>query len=408
MSIEKKEKKKNQSICVHSYLQKRKITLHFSLNCDSSPMGNNTVKSDLIQLIPSETAPGSVCDTVPDDPEDVILVCYFTLINFYVIKECLVKIYNYVRFFQDENELINFVKSIQTENIFLVISSEIRQELLLEFSLAASIDSIFIYSNSKEVITSKASKINGIYTSTSDLMRSIRKNIRLREKQPETFTVYNKNQKNTRVLTQESGSFLFLQFFKDVLINMQQTSESKIEMIEKCKAYYADKTIELQDIELFNRTYKSTDAIKWYTKQSFVYRIINEALRTEDMDALFAFRFFIIDLCRNLRSGYPAIKKRYHTLTLYRGFSLSTDEIQLFKDNVGNLISLNGFLSTSHLRSVAFEFANKSKKRQAEKVLLEIHVNMKFANKVIMADVAKYSDFPEESEVLFDLGMFIS
>jgi hypothetical protein len=126
------------------------------------------------------------------------------------------------------------------------------------------------------------------------------------------------------------------------------------------------------------------------------------------MDALFAFRFFIIDLCRNLRSGYPAIKKRYHTLTLYRGFSLSTDEIQLFKDNVGNLISLNGFLSTSHLRSVAFEFANKSKKRQAEKVLLEIHVNMKFANKVIMADVAKYSDFPEESEVLFDLGMFIS
>ncbi len=46
-------------------------------------------------------------------------------------------------------------------------------------------------------------------------------------------------------------------------------------------------------IDQFAREHRSEKAICWYSKQSFVYKLINKALRTEYMDLLYKFRFFI-------------------------------------------------------------------------------------------------------------------
>jgi hypothetical protein len=371
------------------------------------PMGNKEAKSDAVELIPSEPTVVTVDDILPVDQEDIQLIWYSTSANFHAIKESLLKISNYVHFVYSEDECLDFIKTVKSEKIFLILSSNICQDLLCKFNSFDVIDSIFIYSDSKEVTTNATTKIVGIYTCEFDLIESIRKTMRLCEKQQAAFSLYDQQEKNTRNLTQESGSFLFFQLFKDVLLNMQRTPESKKEMIERCKDYFHRNTKELQNIDLFNKTYKSTEAVQWYTQNSFVYRLVNKALRTEDIEALYTFRFFIVDMCTNLCSKYNVLKKQQQILKLYRGVILSAEEIQRLNDNVGKLMVHNGFLSTSRLRSVALDFAKKSTKRKAEPVLFEIDFNLNNANKIVAADVAEFSAFEDEQEILFDLGIFI-
>jgi hypothetical protein len=61
-----------------------------------------------------------------------------------------------------------------------------------------------------------------------------------------------------------------------------KSSEAKDEMLSECRAYYRNNREELISIDKFERNYCSIDAIEWYTKSCFLYRIINKALRTED------------------------------------------------------------------------------------------------------------------------------
>ena len=89
---------------------------------------------------------------------------------------------------------------------------------------------------------------------------------------------------------------------------------------------------------------------------------------------------------------------------LYRGLKLTKGEINQMLDNIGRLVSMNGFFSTSRDIDQAVRFATKSSQRSdAIGVLLEIDgdVNM---DKMIFADIAQFSAYPKEQEVLFDLG----
>ncbi|CAF5081666.1 unnamed protein product, partial [Rotaria sp. Silwood1] len=130
----------------------------------------------------------------------------------------------------------------------------------------------------------------------------------------------------------------------------------------------------------------------------------NKALRTEDYEAMLVLRFFILDLCENLRQKYEEIKQHSHIVIFYRGLKLTSQEIYNLKQNVDETIATNGFLSTSRSKGVAYAFAKKGTKRSnVETVMLEIDVDMSKVT-VILADIAQYSDYPEEQEILFDSG----
>lgn len=92
-------------------------------------------------------------------------------------------------------------------------------------------------------------------------------------------------------------------------------------------------------------------------------------------------------------------------LKLYRGLKLSQNEIANFEQNIGILISTNGYLSTSRLRPVAYHFAKKRTNREGVVgALFEYQVDLKQVKKIVIADIAQYSAFPEEAEVLVDIG----
>jgi hypothetical protein len=139
----------------------------------------------------------------------------------------------------------------------------------------------------------------------------------------------------------------------------------------------------------------------------FLFRFINKALRTEDVEVLYHFRFYIIDLCKQLELKFIELKRtQTDVLKLYRGLKLSHSEIKNFEQNLGNLISTNGYLSTSRLHSVAYTFAKKPINREGIVcALFQYEVDLNEVKKIVLADIAQYSAFPDEAEVLVDIGM---
>jgi tetratricopeptide (TPR) repeat protein len=174
-----------------------------------------------------------------------------------------------------------------------------------------------------------------------------------------------------------------------------------------CRHYYRRNSKQLKLIDDFDRNYRPEIAIQWYSKQSFVYKLVNKALRSEDIDQLYTFRFFIGDLSKNLaREHQKIVLSGERVLTVYRGVKLSNGELDQLKENQDKLISMNGYLSTSRLRQKALAFATKPTKRSdALPVLFEIECDVQqLGDNAIFADISMFSEYPDEKEVLFDLS----
>jgi tetratricopeptide (TPR) repeat protein len=130
-------------------------------------------------------------------------------------------------------------------------------------------------------------------------------------------------------------------------------------------------------------------------------------LRTEDIDLLYIFRFFINDLSESLRNEHEKILSSEETLlTVYGGAKLDQEEFDKLKENQGKLISTNGYLSTSRVRERALAFAKKATKRtDVVFVFFQIDCDIKLIGRsIVFGDVARYSQYPHEEEVLFDLN----
>ena len=174
-------------------------------------------------------------------------------------------------------------------------------------------------------------------------------------------------------------------------------------MLSICRNYYRNNKKQIKKIEQFRVSYTSDKAIEWYTDECFIYKLLNKALRVEDIELLHIFRFFIIDLCAALERESLEWKNKA-TLTTFRGTQIPSDELERLKENNGKIISINGFLSTSRNIDVVLAFAGESIPHAIfQAVLFEIEVNPSMRT-VVFADVGKKSRMKDEEEVLFTLN----
>jgi hypothetical protein len=223
------------------------------------------------------------------------------------------------------------------------------------------------------------------------------------------FNIFDRTeQRSTRDLTRNSAAFLWFQMLLNVLILMARDEHAKEEMLKVCTKYYKDNgdKKELKNIEDYRETYISEDAVYWYTKDCFLYKLLNKALRSEDVYLLCKFGTFIVDLCEQINKLHKERRERNgpETIKLYRGQYISKSELKQMRANVGQLISTNGFVSTTAEPEVAIGFIkNPSTSPHLLPLLFEITASTDLTN-VAFADITHLSDFPIEKETLFRLG----
>ncbi len=204
----------------------------------------------------------------------------------------------------------------------------------------------------------------------------------------------------------ESPEFFLFQALSKILISMQCDNDRSFkEMIKACRLDYINNLIEVQKVDDVEKSYKAKDAILHYTNDSFLFRSVGKAFRSEDFENIFIFRRYIIDLHSELDKLVKRSAIKDNTLRLYRGKKLGTTVLQQLQDNIGALISMNGFLSTTRSRQTAIEwFAGSGQDRpDYESVVFEFCID-KITMLRTYADISSVSQFPSEEEVLFSIG----
>lgn len=335
-------------------------------------------------------------------------------------KEILRELNDYVILFDNESECLTYISSIKNETVLLIVSGLCATSNLLDtLHKLQYVDSIFIFCQNKnnyEHLKKHYQKIIDIFNEQKSLALNIKNTIELVDRQSTIFALYRTDkQKSMRDLSRESGSFIFLQLFKQVIkqmaMNNDSTNESKQEMIAKCRCYYRGNQKEMKNIDEFEKDYQSNQAVKWYTRDSFIYKLINKALRTEDIDTLYTYRYYIVDLCTCLADNCQMLRDLRSNITVYRGMKMSKSECEQIQQSIGHHISINTFFSTSQQVSVAriyagIEVLNPSSLASDifESVLFVIDVDLDTYPGIILADIRHLSVFRDEDEVVFDLG----
>ncbi|CAF4097165.1 unnamed protein product [Adineta steineri] len=194
--------------------------------------------------------------------------------------------------------------------------------------------------------------------------------------------------------------FVFSQVLIDCLLRLKSTEIDKNELINCCQNEYEGNSWQLNNLHEFEKDYTPDKVVWWYTRESFFYKTLNAALRTQNIHMIFLFRTFIYDIYRQLQKYQSK-----HPLQVYRSQLMSWDELDSLKNNIGQYISINSMFSTSKQRTTAlFLLGDITTKSDLERVLFEIDADPKIATTKPFADISKHSYFPDESEVLFMIG----
>jgi hypothetical protein len=210
-------------------------------------------------------------------------------------------------------------------------------------------------------------------------------------------------------ISKADAAFLRFQLLIDMILRLDHTDYAKDEMLELCREKFASNSAELTKIDVFEKTYMAKNAITWYTKDCFLHRLLNEALRSESIDLIVKLRYFIHDLHNQLAELHSDLLRSLlpsqRILKLYRGLRMTMAELEKFRQNETNFVSTNSFLSTTRDHQAALFFAGEGKVEDPEiSVIYEIFVDTTIAHSVPFAEIEYKSIYMDEDEVLFSMA----
>ena len=313
---------------------------------------------------------------------------------------------NDVTSFKQEDDAIDYLTNIRAISGFLIITDTIGAQILPLIHDIPLLDTIYILISNQQKDakwTEQWVKVNGIHTDIS----SICKALQVATKQCDydsiavSFVSIPKEVSNINS-NQLEPSFMYTQLFKEILFEMKNEENSIRVLTNYCRQFYQDNP---EVIDEFAVSYRSESAIWWYTRECFLYRMLNRALRALEGDTIINMAFFIRDLHRQIQQLHSQQVKNYNEkpFIVYRGQGLSKEDFEKLMKNRDGLMSFNSFLSTTEEREISLRFAKKTRsKTDMTAILFQITITPSLSS-TPFASIRQESYYNAEEEILFSM-----
>ncbi|CAF4329151.1 unnamed protein product [Rotaria sp. Silwood2] len=315
---------------------------------------------------------------------------------------------DHLKTFENVNKCEEYIRSIsQNERIIFIVNDQLAREVIPRIHELRQISSIYIYCEDKsknEKWIKQYKKVKDIVRQFNQLIDKIRfersKRCQNQVNEPLSISFFQTNTYHEQSNNTFNDQFIYSQLLIDSLFQLKPVKTDKNKLILLCKEKYNGIHNELKLIQEFQENYSSDKALDWYMRDSFVYRTLNEAVQAQDIDLLFLFRFLIHDIRQAIIENHFVSPIR-----VYRSQLLTKEEINLLKNSLGRLISINSFFSTTVSRELATFFLNRSpSSNDLERVLFEIDANPSNSSTKPFGFIKSNSYFQQIEEVLFTLG----
>ena len=243
-----------------------------------------------------------------------------------LIERELGHIINSIQSFSNTKKCVNHIRHANNENVSLIVSSSSIEKILPHVHRFSQLTSIYIIAASAEStlpeLSKNYTKINGIFSETRCLAEHLIREVQATEAMTTSISVGGLGTDSNEDVNLLDPSFMYSQLLKEILLEFERDNEDEEEarrrFVQSSRELYASNARELNVINEFDRDYQNHTPVWWYTRECFLYKMLNAALRTHDMNILCKMAFFIRDLHRQLADLHSSAS-RDASLTLYRG-----------------------------------------------------------------------------------------
>ena len=199
---------------------------------------------------------------------------------------------------------------------------------------------------------------------------------------------------------------MYTQILKEILLTIDFEEVHFKNFLTFCRERLVGNAKELQNVDLIKKDYRRHQPIWWYTYESFLYSMLNRALRIMEVDLIIKMGFFLRDVHNHLvalhREQYAG-SHHSHSFTVYRGQGLSEADFDRLKVTQGGLLAFNNFLSTSCNRQISLDFARRTIVTSDSMGILFVMTIDPSLSTTPFANVKDVSCYKREEEILFSM-----
>jgi tetratricopeptide (TPR) repeat protein len=310
----------------------------------------------------------------------------------------------------DAAQCIELLKNIKDEMVFLVVTGYVGEHLIPTIHDITQLYSVYILCGKQskhQKWIQKWSKIRGVFTEASHICDALKKAAHQCDEDYISigFLPISDNP-STETLNKLDQSFMYTQILKEILLNIEFNESHIKEFTDYCRKHVSSDAVKISIVDELEENYDQHTPIWWYTDESFLYSMLNRALRQMEVDIIIKMGFFVSDLHRQIEQLYiqqcndEYLSKQF---TVYRGQALPVGDFDRMMKTKGGLISFNNFLSTSREPQFPLECAMQALTKHAMTgILFEISVDPTISSAPFAA-INEFGHFENEQEILFSM-----
>ncbi|CAF1978073.1 unnamed protein product [Rotaria magnacalcarata] len=318
-----------------------------------------------------------------------------------------------INIFKKPEECIPLLNTINMEKILVITSGFLGEILVRDIHNLLQLDAIYILCGNAarhKAWAENWSKIQGVFTSINDICDSLKKVVHQIDHN-EISISFISNQtimeiaSGQRNLDQLELSYMYSVLFKEIILEID---DADLESFNKLIEYCHQQKVPESQLAYFHHEYHRQSPIWWYTKDLFIYGMLNKALRTFNVECMLKMGFFIRKLHQQIEQLYYKQLDDYReSFTVYRDQALSQQNFQKLLTAKDGLLSFNSFLLASKNRKVSMSFVEDSLRKTTDTVgiLFIITINQKqiSTSTTPFAMIDDYSAICGEQHILFTM-----
>ncbi|CAF0790511.1 unnamed protein product [Adineta steineri] len=321
----------------------------------------------------------------------------------------LKNVINDVNLCTESEQCIQALNKVDKEQVFVITSGLLGQHLVPQIHGMSQLDAIYIFCSNKsrhETWTQNWKKIKGVHTNIKEICQALQLAVKQCDQDSIAVSFLTINEMaSTDNLNQLEPTFMCTQLFKEILLDVEYDHKAIQDLAVCCREVFTDNPSELHLINEFERDYRPQQAIWWYTRECFTYKMLNQALRMLDADVIINMGFFLRDVHQQIQQLYKQQVSSYRrkSFLVYQGQGLMQSDFEKLQKAEGGLMSFNNFLSTSKDKKISLEFAeDASKKPNMVGILFMMSIDPCIKS-TPFAFVKEVSAIKREEEILFSM-----
>ncbi|CAF3415385.1 unnamed protein product [Rotaria socialis] len=306
---------------------------------------------------------------------------------------------NFLKTFDDIDDCIAFINSISNEKVIFILSDVFSNSILPRIEDLQQIYAIYILNENdqnKQNLLNKNSKIKGFYTNINDVYKQISIDINQITRDLIAYMNISSNSSTPDPM------FIYSQLISEIILDSDETEYAMKELVNFARQEYEGNSEELSIIDEFETDYEKHRAVWWFTRQCFLSKMLNKALRIPEADILFKFRLFIQDLYHQIEN--ESISNT--SLTVYLGQTIHQNDLEDLQKSLTNhgLLVFSQILFGSTDLSKAIQIAKNLPNLSEEYVPVVLHFDLSPNMKCANAYSLRYT-VDDSNDILLNMGI---